>query len=738
MSESKKICKVSMCPPQQKTDIDYILDNSPLLNGEGSHFVIEFGSKETKNVVSAGKHIDYDDVIATMRGIKVKSKIKGTITESNNRYIIGEYDTNIDDYDLTGQSIKNSNSDLDDINELLEQNKNAIMFITNYIRRTKFPDFAGNTIDNFNVNALRSRSTTSEISEKYNEDCDSLDESYSDMFKELCSKENVKMYCENNALLSLKEQLDNLRELNINNIIGQYISTEKYGYSSGKISDFMLYPMYMEYITSDKFYYDDSNPYVVELFHHITEFMKIRSKIELNKSNINGLIAEFTQKCDETLKMFWSSDKKDYYGRMKEIFLYDFYTDDQNELISAKINDENRVTLFSKVLIYLQNLVKYQPPESAEKKYKDYDVNTIINIGKQMQTNSESSQDQLLIRLREIALMFVILRKIESDPSTSTDYYKEYMPDENLDDIFTLDPTLEAQLETLNSYSSNMVDPRIMSYTGPLKKYLGSLKSITDNESRILKSLCNKAIQWYFENHKDIDSGKIFDKFKEVTWPSPTTILKDDKKHDFFFIEEPKTNDELLKEVKENKNNNRFTEDSIETECGIDSYAYWIKYCTTATLVNTMLPMYWATGLITPIGPIPLPIIFIPMVVIPGRVTSVIGLGICGICPLPMIYFVNVGDIPGSIIPAMNMIVDMLKSLAGKLMSINNQSMKSMVSGLLKSNDEAINSVNEKLSQLNKDIYNLKNEVKEDLNIKKALRKKKKLDSTSHKRKNET
>ena len=102
-----------------------------------------------------------------------------------------------------------------------------------------------------------------------------------------------------------------------------------------------------------------------------------------------------------------------------------------------------------------------------------------------------------------------------------------------------------------------------------------------------------------------------------------------------------------------------------------------------------------------------------------------------------MIYFVNLGDVPGCIIPAMNIMVDLIKALSGKMMSVGEISVKNVVSGLLKSNDSAMNDINRKIEQIDKEIYNLRTGVKEDMEVKRALRKRKKLDSTSHKRKNE-
>jgi hypothetical protein len=146
--------------------------------------------------------------------------------------------------------------------------------------------------------------------------------------------------------------------------------------------------------------------------------------------------------------------------------------------------------------------------------------------------------------------------------------------------------------------------------------------------------------------------------------------------------------------------------------------------------------MYWSTGIIPPTGPIPLPIIFIPIVVIPGRVIVVIGLGICGCCPLPMIYFVNVADFPGCIIPPVNMVIDSMKQLTGKVMSAGVEPIKGIIKGLIKANDAKINDINDQISQLDMDLHNISAGIETDKETQRALQKRSGQDSTTHKRKN--
>ena len=97
-------CRISICPPDVSTDIEYILNS-----GLGSSlyspdlFVVEFGSDNCIIKLKPGQHIKENDVIGYINGVKVLSKINGTVKEVHERYFIGEYekditkDLNIDD-----------------------------------------------------------------------------------------------------------------------------------------------------------------------------------------------------------------------------------------------------------------------------------------------------------------------------------------------------------------------------------------------------------------------------------------------------------------------------------------------------------------------------------------------------------------------------------------------------------------------------------------------------------------
>lgn len=89
------LCKVSMCDPVENTDLDFIDSLAPG-DPNTERFIIEFGVRKPVILVSVGQYIKLDDIIAYMNDIPVKSKVCGRITEVNDRYIIGIYETNID------------------------------------------------------------------------------------------------------------------------------------------------------------------------------------------------------------------------------------------------------------------------------------------------------------------------------------------------------------------------------------------------------------------------------------------------------------------------------------------------------------------------------------------------------------------------------------------------------------------------------------------------------------------
>lgn len=613
------------------------------------------------------------------------------------------------------------------INDLMIENSNCISFIKDYILRFRFADLASHTKkDESHVTGTGKTTTTENVVEQYEKDAEKIISEYEKDIERLCNKDNVMHYCENDKLLLLKNEIDIAKKQAFDKIINQYNSISNYDFTTGTSSDFMLYSFYLEYILSDSFVYDENNPYIVELLYKLSTYINVRSKIELNKSNIEALIIEFNKMCDNTIKMYWSKQNKDYFSEIKEIFTYDFYTNDDTNLIEASIHDKNRITLYSKVLDYLKVLTKYTEPMSASEKYANIDTNTLINMGSSTDTPEEKKEAEKLKNLKRIALTFTALKKIDSE--TETSYFTEYIDEQNLKDALTLKNSIESNNQSIDEIATSTTYNNKHNQN-ILKKYIGALESLCIKESKELRELCDKAIRWFTENSHKIDDGSIFNDLNEVNWGSPTTIYRNNIPYDFYYIEKKKSVTDEINDAINNTDDNdmlqdyNYTEDSVRTKYGVDSYRYWLRYCTVATLVNCMLPMYWATGFVALGAPVLLPIIFIPIIVLTSRVILVVGIGLCGICPMPMLLLMNVGDIPGFAIPILNIVVDTLKDTSKMMMNLAKNTTKEMIKGLIKKEDDNINQLSNDIKMLEQEITNFKNGIKEDKETFRALRK---------------
>ena len=83
-----------------------------------------------------------------------------------------------------------------------------------------------------------------------------------------------------------------------------------------------------------------------------------------------------------------------------------------------------------------------------------------------------------------------------------------------------------------------------------------------------------------------------------------------------------------------------------KTKNGYDSKNYWLKYCSFATLASVANPgTGWATGFPPPIGPIPFPVVYIPIKPITTSYGFIVlGLSICGIWLFPWVLMTNLSS----------------------------------------------------------------------------------------------
>lgn len=606
------------------------------------------------------------------------------------------------------------------VNAILKENADAISFIKDFILRFRFADFALNTQDDKNIGFLFSYKTVSKMADDYEDDANKIVKDYEKKVKKICSKDNIRTYCENDDMDGLKQQLDDAKKIAFEKIIHQYHNVQAYGYTSGKISDFMIYRNYFEFLTSDDFYYDENNPYIVDLFNALSDFIDTRYLLESNIQNIDGLITAFNTSCISVLGQYWEPFFRDFYGKI---------TTDLGESIHIFGDDSvnGTISVYNKTLDYLKAFTKYQEPTGGDNRYEGLTDDEIAKgsskkdeIDKAWE-KMESDSAEALKKLKRIAIEFSLLKRIENRVGNFA-HFPEYVSDEDMTNIFTLKKKLDKTKLKIEEYSANTTDSKLLKYADTLKKYLGALRDLTETESLKLREISDRAIEWYLNKTPLIDSGEIFDQFKEANWTSPSTVYKDNEAHDFFFVTPPKTKKEEDEEAKK-PDNYIYSDNSLKTKHNVDKLAYWKKYCTQATIANCMLPSCWATGVIISGKAIKLPIIFIPLFVVPGKVEIVIGMGVCGICPLPMVLFVNLCDFPMFVLPNINNLVDNLRALSGKIMAATSKPIKNIVRTEIRMYDDQINKINDEIKELDKKILNLSSGVKADMETYRNMRK---------------
>jgi len=166
-------------------------------------------------------------------------------------------------------------------------------------------------------------------------------------------------------------------------------------------------------------------------------------------------------------------------------------------------------------------------------------------------------------------------------------------------------------------------------YETKLNKY-----KATEHEANYIDTYCKNLWKRYDEIPKELEevSKQIDDLGNSLTTYSIIDI--DDEKYRFYGI------------GKERTCPNPEDEDFTASEYGFGDMRYWLKYCAIATLIGVTNPAQsWSTGLPPPIGPIPFPVVYIPIKAFAlnwGFI--VIGISITGIYPFPWVLFANLSS----------------------------------------------------------------------------------------------
>lgn len=156
------------------------------------------------------------------------------------------------------------------------------------------------------------------------------------------------------------------------------------------------------------------------------------------------------------------------------------------------------------------------------------------------------------------------------------------------------------------------------------------------------------------------------------------------------------------------------------------SLKYWLLYCTQATLVHCMLPMYWSTGFVASGAPIQLPVIYVPLYYIGGSVSILLGLGICGIYIYPMILFVNYTIDTRSIIAPINTIIDCVNYMLNDMVTMGKNSIKELAKQ--KYDSISLQDYDKQIEELDIKILDLKEAIGDIGQMRKERRKRRKED----------
>lgn len=767
VNELIELCKVSMCDDISSTDTSDWYNQFDT----SEYIIIEFNINYNFTILLAeNQNININDIIAYIDGVPVKSRKSFIVVETGQNYIIGRYTVNADnmlseifttdDSDNISNTIQNyitnsintfTNNDYDRIIKKFQQHIYVKDFIRDYLSFYRFAELAQYTREYSNADATAV--STDKFIEIYESQAQEILDSYYNDVKNTCKKKNIKKYINRGKVATLKSILDNKSDNCIDKILKLYYDNPgnlKYC-SKGRICDYMLYSHYIEFLFSDKFEYDEDNPYIKTLSDTLNDFITVRSRLELNKDNLSALIQSFNELCDTTISIYWTYTDIDYYTKLCELFKYNTYT---NTDIIIEGTEFDSISLYKRVLQYLKSITKFTRAEDYNTEINlTTDFNKLLEEQDKLE-DKKVNKDEIRFEkdLKKIAYRFFAIRKIEQ--SLSNINISDYIDNSVLQQFNELyqqigDTAYEyydgiQQVQTTASVVDNAAEimtNTLYSAKSILGPYIQMLKQVTAAEVKTLRNLFLSVTNIYNENKDSINSCEDLFKLGEINWPGESIIYKDNVQCDYFLFNNietcPKNMDDLFELEKEIENEETPADEllsmsiSPKTQYGIDSIKYWLKYCGIATAVNAMMPIYWSTGINLMGTPVPLPIIYMPIIPITiGSIVIIIGIGICGICPLPMILFINTGTDNGSTIIPINLLIDQVKSLIPVIKSVQKPAIKDLTDTMIKKLDNDINSYKKKISDINFQIDEIK-KIEIDYKTKRLLQQIKNQDRTS-------
>lgn len=756
-------CKVSMCDTSDPTDIDLMLNQNAGLYPE--KIIVEISKNLNAHLsVSKGQHVKVNDIIGYIEDVPIRAEKEFIVDDVFEKYFFGTYFIDSSVFNLEDENIEQkvvsyyeertkafATTEYDEVVNALRNQAFAEDYILNYLCYCRFPEFALYTREHVSGNAKGM--STSDFNEEFVAPLKDWAKKFEKDIKKKAGKENAEKQARAGKILSLKKDIDEFKNKHLRKVLKYY--NENPGSikfcSKGRIEDFLLYDLYSEYMDTDMFKYDEDNPYISRLFNALNTFLGKRLRIEMNLDNIDSLISSFNEVCDKYIKKYWKHNDTNYYNVLATLFEHEFYTNNDTLIEKAEEGDSDCISIYKRVLNYLKSIASFTQDSFYEITTDDStDINKLLEEqGKKSSEESyNKSNKELEDSLKRVARKFVSLRRIEQS-----------MNEVNISTYITESKFKAAQKlrsiggKNIDEYVEGVeydVTDLLYGKATVLGPYIQALKKMSSEEATILREIMADVVRDFTIRESDPYCINLFKPLLRASWPaSPSLIYNNCNKADWFFFDDadpglipPRTMDDLLKieqEVAKDismdaaKPSIEVTDDTIEdadgypaTKYGYDKFPYWLKYCCMATITHCCLPMYWATGFLIPpaMTPLLLPVIYIPFCVIKGRVTIVMGLGLCGIMPLPMILFVNLGALNGSLIPPINMLVDCIMNLC---MTLTNMEDKAITSALV----PAIRSLDKEIIELESSRDNIEYQINEIRSLSNNHKVKSTLDSLS-------
>lgn len=593
-------------------------------------------SLKKKQIINVG------DTIGYINGAKISSD-KGFVVDR----IVGNK--------IFG-SIPEQSTDLDEIRENLEKMLTSAKELAN--RKTEFQEIVEKFSDlskveevlreyfiyinypriplNIGISTHTIERSKDTIAEVYTNHVDSIIEKHKNNVQYICGKDHAKDMVEQGKLLELKNEIINEKSRFFTeafNVYENFLSGNSL-FSTTDTEDYELLSKYMDiYYKID---YDENNDYSMELLKMLTDFISTRTKLE--SSNIEDAKRALNELCDSILRNNWKEKKQFIAQTYKSInsdemvFTYDYFSvfDKmfRTNYFKSKQTNEN-ASLNSEYKEMYDFLVSVMDAEDEEQKPIVADTSTMITditSGTKEQKTVDVNKAKIREKIKEICRRFTIIKNIKE--------YREIHSEE---------------------YNNTDVNVR------------AELINQTKYEFSVLDAFYKKMKGLYLES-KDLYDESTFTKFKTASIKRFTPVYYYDVKHEHYFVEpaEDASNAEDIADLYENPdafNDLADTASSPYSSMSPFKFPYWLLYCMQATLVHCMLPMYWPCGLLIAGAPLPLPVIYIPIVFIPGSVSMLIGLGICGLAIWPMIVLLNFSVDTNTILVPINAMLDKIREM---------------------------------------------------------------------------